>query len=143
MSNEDKSALLGLNFSTANQRLRKLIMWSLVQEVDKDVCHRCGQKIENIDDLSIEHKEPWQSADDPKERFFDLSNIAFSHLRCNYGERNRAKTYCPQGHEYTEENTLHMTRGERVCRECSRASSLGFYHRTDYNSVRRARRQRK
>ncbi len=36
-----------------------------------------------MSEFSIEHKIPWQSAEDPKESFFDLDNIAFSHLKCN------------------------------------------------------------
>lgn len=40
--------------------------------------------------------------------------------RCDFGERNRCKTHCPQGHEYTEANT--RTRdGKRHCKECDRA----------------------
>jgi hypothetical protein len=30
------------------------------------------------------------------------------------------KTHCPQGHEYTEENTYRHARGDRQCRECIR-----------------------
>ena len=32
---------------------------------------------------------------------------------------NRAKTHCPQGHEYTDENT-YVWRGMRYCRACAR-----------------------
>jgi hypothetical protein len=32
---------------------------------------------------------------------------------------NRAKTHCPRGHEYTEENTR-VRRGRRECRTCDR-----------------------
>ncbi len=35
------------------------------------------------------------------------------------GARNRAKTHCPRGHEYNEENTHHTPRG-RSCRACAR-----------------------
>jgi hypothetical protein len=31
----------------------------------------------------------------------------------------RAKTHCPQGHEYTEANT-YIYKGRRVCRQCNR-----------------------
>ena len=57
-----------------------MLLWQLVMETGKDVCFRCGKKIENIDDFSIEHKESCGLAEDPKAAFFDLANIAFSHL---------------------------------------------------------------
>lgn len=31
-----------------------------------------------------------------------------------------AKTHCPQGHEYSEENTYRPARGGRMCRTCNR-----------------------
>ena len=40
------------------------------------------------------------------------------------GNRNELKTHCPQGHEYTEENTWKW-RGSRYCRECRRRRNLG------------------
>ncbi len=36
------------------------------------------------------------------------------------GEKNRAKTHCPKGHEYTPENTRVSKRGLRHCKECNR-----------------------
>lgn len=35
-------------------------------------------------------------------------------------QRNRAKTHCPQGHEYSEDNTYVDKRGSRHCRACDR-----------------------
>ena len=70
-------------YGTARNRLNKLIMFSLMKEVGKDVCFQCGEKIDDIDHLSIEHKTPWLHSENASELFFDLDNIAFSHLSCN------------------------------------------------------------
>lgn len=37
---------------------------------------------------------------------------------------NRAKTHCPKGHEYSEDNTL-MRGGKRFCRACANAPRTG------------------
>ena len=46
-------------------------------------CYQCGNTIDKVEELSIEHKTPWLDSDTPKELFFNLENIAFSHLSCN------------------------------------------------------------
>ena len=82
--NRKKIAIkLGMSIGTAQSRLRKMIMFQMVQKLGLDICFRCGKKIEKIEDLSIEHKIPWLNSNKPKELFWDLSNIAFSHLSCN------------------------------------------------------------
>lgn len=46
--------------------------------------------------------------------------------------RHKLKTHCPQGHEYTEENTyLYNLKGYQVrtCRECQRAKNRRAYWR--------------
>lgn len=70
-------------FGTAANRLRKAILFDLVCRLGLDVCHHCEKKIEDIDNFSIEHKTPWLDSDDPVGLFFDMENIAFSHLKCN------------------------------------------------------------
>lgn len=82
-SNQKKQMQLGMPGGTANGILRKSIMFSMMVALGLNECFQCGETIENVDSLSIEHKEPWLDSDNPKERFFDLSNIAFSHLSCN------------------------------------------------------------
>lgn len=79
--NQRKSEALGMPFGTANNRLRKAILFHLLKTYDLDVCFQCGKKIENIEELSIEHKIPWLNGD--ATLFWDIENIAFSHLKCN------------------------------------------------------------
>lgn len=55
-----------------------------------DICFRCKEKIDSVDDFSIDHKDPWLHSTDPKKLFFDLENVAFSHEKCNYKHRKRA-----------------------------------------------------
>src|SRR5579859_2922756 len=82
-TNERKRVLLGESPSNARSKLIKSILFSLLQKHGEDTCFRCGDKIEKIEELSIEHKESWQLADKPVEAFYDLENISFSHVLCN------------------------------------------------------------
>lgn len=82
-SNKVKTELLGMPFGTAASQLRKMLLFELVKKVGADSCYRCGKKIESITEFSIEHTVSWQYSKTPKETFFDLSKIAYSHLVCN------------------------------------------------------------
>lgn len=41
--------------------------------------------------------------------------------KCERGSFQRQKKHCPQGHEYTQENTYTTPSGYRLCKKCSRA----------------------
>lgn len=82
-TNKNRYELLKESYGSARARLTRMILFQLVIETNKNICFRCGKKIEKISDFSIEHKESWQKAKNPKEAFFDLDNISFSHLICN------------------------------------------------------------
>lgn len=82
-----KSAFLGMPHGTAGNRLRKLILLNLLQRHGENVCFKCSEFIETADELSIEHKQPWEGIS--IELFWDLGNIAFSHLRCNKNHRRK------------------------------------------------------
>ena len=43
--------------------------------------------------------------------------------------RHASATHCPQGHEYTPENTYSSKRGERDCRDCRRVRSTEWARR--------------
>lgn len=124
--NAVKDRLLGMPHGTAQGRLRKMILFDLLRSGGKDTCFRCENKIEDVEDLSIEHKVPWQSVADPKRAFFDLTNISFSHLSCNSAASNTMKKKCPTGHEYDERNTYTNPDGERCCRICRQGSRRQF-----------------
>ena len=125
MSNRKKSEQLRMPFGTATGRLRKSVLYELLCELGRNTCFQCGELIESVDDLSMEHKKPWLDSMDPITLFFDVGNIAFSHLRCNSGNTRQAKrTHCPQGHAYDAENTYaNPSTGGRQCKECRRRHS--------------------
>lgn len=78
---DEKRKQLGMPLGTAQGRLRKLILFDLVQRLGLDICCRCGKKIISADELSIDHKEPWLHVS--VTLFWDLNNIGFSHHACN------------------------------------------------------------
>jgi len=83
--NKRKSDFLGQPLGTATHRLRKMIMFSMAKRLSEDQCFKCGEKIETLQEFSIEHKRPWLH--ESIHLFFDLANIAFSHARCNRTDR--------------------------------------------------------
>ncbi len=125
-SNNKKSEQLEMPIGTASGQLRKIIIFHLIKLLGFDICFQCGNKIKEVKQLSIEHKIPWLDSINPKESFFDINNIAFSHLLCNIGaggnrgSHNRKKTHCPIGHKYTKENTCTDKRNIRHCNLCLR-----------------------
>lgn len=92
-SNQERATQLGMPFGTACNRLRKRVMFRLLCKLKENTCFRCGYMIESVDELSIEHKQFWMHSDDPVNKFFDLDNIAFSHLKCNT-KRNPSRNGC-------------------------------------------------
>lgn len=92
-NNKKKSEQLGMPHGTASGRLRKMILFHLLKKLGDNVCFQCKGSIESIEDLSIEHKIPWLDSSDPPALFFDLENIAFSHLSCNVTARNIQRKY--------------------------------------------------
>ena len=86
-----KTEQLGMSIGTASNQLRKLIIFNLIQQLNQDICFQCGEKIQSINELSIEHKVPYLHSKNPKELFFDLNNVAFSHLSCNCASARQTK----------------------------------------------------
>lgn len=87
-SNQKKNDQLGMPFGTANNRLRKAILLNLLKKLNENICFQCGKTINDVDQLSIEHKVAW--LDNDPALFWDLDNIAFSHLSCNISAADRS-----------------------------------------------------
>lgn len=127
---EKKKLQLGIDPGTASNKLRKEIMFSLIKKLELNVCYQCGEVIENSDSLSIEHKTPWLDSEDPVGLFFDLNNIAYSHLSCNCKAGRK-----PNKKYFTEEEKREAK--NRLCRESnarhySRTKRQERYLRTGY-----------
>jgi hypothetical protein len=133
---DSKSVLLGENKSSARARLIKAILFSFLQRYGEDACFRCKEKIEKIEELSIEHKESWARAAEPVVAFFDLENISFSHLVCN-SRNNGNRKVGPEGTSWCWDCKQflpldHFTKGNRSpergnrCSKCSTKASKEY-----------------
>ena len=72
-------------FGTACGQLRKQVLYMVADKAGMLDCFVCSARIEEPDDLTIEHKAPWLDVDPGL--FWDLDNIAFSHRGCNLPHR--------------------------------------------------------
>lgn len=125
-ANALKTVELGMAFGTAMHRLRKLVLFALLQKYDEDTCCRCGQSIESADELSMEHKEPWLGVDPAL--FWDLDNIGFSHLVCNIRSARRVSTRGQPRPGYQPENKKIGPAGTTWCGSCKRFRPLSEFH---------------
>jgi len=74
---------LGMSHGAARNRLVNMLLFDMAKQLGEDTCYRCGNKIESIDEFSIDHIDWWEGLPDAETKFFDLGNIAFSHPACN------------------------------------------------------------
>lgn len=102
-------------FGTACNRLRKMVLFELIKKCNLDNCFQCGNKIESVDEFSIDHKLPYLDSEDPVKLFFDVNeNIAFSHLKCNSGIARKKYSKC---------GTLNKYKKGCRCEDCRNAKS--------------------
>lgn len=85
MANRKAIETLGMPQGTASNRLRKMLLFRQLKKHNENVCVRCEKEIETVDELSVEHIKPWEGIS--AELFWDLDNVAFSHMRCNVPHR--------------------------------------------------------
>lgn len=115
-SNKAKQEQLGVPIGTATAVLRKSILFDVIKRHGENICFQCGEEIKSVGELSIEHKVPWLYSSNPKELFFSLDNIAFSHLSCNVKASRRKSSECGTRRKYE----FYGCR----CKECTDANAV-------------------
>jgi hypothetical protein len=142
-SNQRRSEILGMPFGTACNRLRRIVMFDLLQRHEENVCFKCGKVIFKAEDLSLEHKETWQ--DGGPSLFWDLTNIAFSHRQCNLPkgivrrEIVDGMLWCSNCKLYKPISCFHRERKQRtgyafLCKDCSNSKRREVRATGDCNS---------
>ena len=123
---------LGMPRGTASNRLRKLVLFDVLQRHQENLCYRCGLEIKTANELSIEHKKPWENTD--VNLFWDLTNIAFSHLSCNCAAGKK-----PDWAGKPAANRIIPPDGMAWCRSCKKFLSTESFskHSQNWNGLRR------
>lgn len=121
-----------MRWGTACGKLRKALLFSLVQRLGLDLCLKCGLVVETAEELSIDHVVDWLDVDPAL--FWDVDNIKFSHRLCNRPGRVRGghtRKVGPEGTAwcYTHREFLPVVEFSRCasrwngrqyqCRECA------------------------
>ena len=125
-SNEVKAQKLGMPYGTACNRLRKVILYHLLKQLGQNTCFQCKEEIESAEFLSIEHKQSW--SDNPN-LFWEIDNIAFSHLTCNIKASRRGGRRFPQredGHLWCSKHQQYLP-GEMFSKGSGRPSGYRGY----------------
>lgn len=142
MSLVNKEKQLKMSLGKANYILRKKIMFNLAQKLNIDICYRCNLKIDNIKDFSIEHKKNWENSKDPINLFFDINNIAFSHLSCNIKasvKKNKisyppGEKWCWSCKEFKKEKDFRPSAIKQRTKECKECNSK---YKRDYRKIKK------
>lgn len=109
MAQNTKHKQLGMNASTASAILLKDILFRYIEK-DNINCFRCNSPMTR-ENFSVDHKEPWLHSDNPKDLFFNLSNVSFSHLKCNIAAGRKRK-------EATHGGATYYKNKKCRCEEC-------------------------
>lgn len=129
MKQSRKNIQLGMDSGTASYQLKKQLMFYMAQQLKMDYCYHCAAQIETVAEISIEHKIPWLDSADPKKLFFDLDNIAFSHLVCNSKASRKVAgyTYTKREEFIPECGTLTAYGDGCRCPDCKKVKSDNYY----------------
>lgn len=142
---EEKSKQLGMNVSTAMHKLRTKVLFHILKRHDDNICFKCRKKINTFTDLSIEHKKPWlYYPENNNRRFWYMSNIAFSHRKCNRPHRSgaikkrkvgpRGTSWCCNCKKFLKNNEFYKHKSRwnglmSMCKKCHIIKKREYRHK--------------
>mgnify|MGYP002346281941 CR=1 FL=1 len=71
-----------MSVSTARAKLVMDLLFHMVMTHTSGTCARCGELLTRSS-FTIDHMDPWLDSEDPFSKYFDVSNVRYSHLSCN------------------------------------------------------------
>jgi hypothetical protein len=116
---------LGESTGAAVNRLKRRVMFSLLVRLGENVCLRCGNEM-SVDDFTLDHVQPW--LDEDVALFWDLTNIAFSHFRCNVSAARKPTK------KYASVAEGHAARCRQMLREPGPNATRNAWRRAQYAS---------
>ena len=126
---QKKEQQLGMSLGKARRILESSLMFDLAKQLGLLTCYRCQKPIETVRELSRDHKVPWLDSINPVELYFDINNIAFSHLSCNSGDSRGTRTPVSK-HGTNNRYNKYKCR----CIECKAARSQRLHARDSYGA---------
>lgn len=122
------SQQLGMSHGAAAGQLRKRLLFHYITRMKENICFKCGGEITTADELSIEHKKPWENIS--VDLFWDIENITFSHLRCNrphkFNMNEDKKFVAPEGQSWCVGHKM-FEPVDKFNKNTSRSSGLSHY----------------
>lgn len=141
-ANEKKAAQLGMSGGKAYHKLRKKILFYYIKKAGNNICYRCEKKINDIDDFSIDHKKHWLNNN--IKLFWNIRNIAFSHLKCNLKSKNhsykrdciKGKFWCIKCKKFKPKKDFIPSRNYKFqyCKECKRKYGYIWRRKNNWKS---------
>lgn len=94
-SKSSKGRMIGnVPYHKAYDKMRNIIFFETFKKSGKNICCRCGNKIETCKEFTLDHVIPWRNK--PKEEalklLVDKDNIKFAHKQCNVNDTQISKS---------------------------------------------------
>jgi hypothetical protein len=82
--NKNRQQKLGAQRKNLTCTLTRKLLFKVLQQTNLNICWVCKEKIETLQDFSLDHRVEWGSSENPRETFTNPDNIEFAHRDCNY-----------------------------------------------------------